>query len=259
MVDYNGKELPPEEVKALQDLENLDLIDPYKGYKTIPVISEIKANNFGFMVEDSHIVGLGLTDQYSITKLVELPESFNSLKSLRYLDLSRTGIETFPECIRCFKSLEILIMRGFESTSLHYIRKVPEWIGSLKHIKFLDLSYHHLSSIPKSISELESLVYLNLRYNSLNALPYLGNLKKLELIDISENHFEFFPYDSFAPKKYNEEGSILKNCSVKIIGMIKGRSSPNPFSSTRYEVFEYIRRRRYVLSPILLNKISPKN
>lgn len=68
MVDYNGKELPPEEVKALQDLENLDLFAPYKGYKTIPVISEIKANNLGFMVEDSHIVGLGLTDQYSITK-----------------------------------------------------------------------------------------------------------------------------------------------------------------------------------------------
>ena len=57
MPEYNGQNLTPEEVKALEDLENLDLNAPYKGEKKIPVISEIKANNFGFMVKEGHIIG----------------------------------------------------------------------------------------------------------------------------------------------------------------------------------------------------------
>ncbi|WVZ13731.1 hypothetical protein V8G54_011297, partial [Vigna mungo] len=70
---------------------------------------------------------------------------------------------------------------------------IPEFLGYLRHLKYLDLSSCGFGGrIPSQLASLSHLEYLNLAFNSLNgSIPYqLGNLSQLQHLDLSWNGFE---------------------------------------------------------------------
>ncbi|WVZ13936.1 hypothetical protein V8G54_011502 [Vigna mungo] len=71
---------------------------------------------------------------------------------------------------------------------------IPEFLGSLTNLRYLDLSSCHFSGqIPTQISSLTHLKYLNLADNYYldGSIPReIGNLSRLEYLDLSGNSFE---------------------------------------------------------------------
>eukprot|EP00256_Glycine_max_P067445 XP_025982040.1 receptor-like protein EIX2 isoform X2 [Glycine max] len=72
-------------------------------------------------------------------------------------------------------------------------RGIPEFLGSLTNLRYLDLEYCRFGGkIPTQFGSLSHLKYLNLALNSLEgSIPrQLGNLSQLQHLDLSANHFE---------------------------------------------------------------------
>ncbi|KAH1206857.1 Receptor-like protein EIX2 [Glycine max] len=72
-------------------------------------------------------------------------------------------------------------------------RGIPEFLGSLTNLRYLDLEYCRFGGkIPTQFGSLSHLKYLNLALNSLEgSIPrQLGNLSQLQHLDLSVNQFE---------------------------------------------------------------------
>jgi len=120
-----------------------------------------------------HIIGLhlpgGFPDEYdSEYKYMrgEIHKSLMELPQLQYLNLSSNLFED---------------------------SHIPEFLGSLKNLKYLDLSSSRFhGEIPSQFGSLSHLKYLNLAWNFLNgSIPHqLGNLSQLQYLDLSSNNFE---------------------------------------------------------------------
>ncbi|XP_014509074.1 receptor-like protein 12 [Vigna radiata var. radiata] len=117
----------------------------------------------------SHIISLDLHgDIYGDGECMsgEIHKSLTELPQLQYLNLSSNS---FPDT------------------------HIPEFLASLKNLKYLDLSRCSFGGrIPSQLGSLSHLKYLNLVDNSLNgSIPYqLGNLSQLQHLDLSRNCFE---------------------------------------------------------------------
>ena len=104
--------------------------------------------------------------------------------------------------------------------------QIPESIGDLKILTYLDLNYNMLPQIPDSISELKSLMRLEMNHNELAALPEsIGELELLTYLDLRDNALVTLP----------ESISKLNSLNWLLI-------SGNPVSSTRDKRDEVIRR-----------------
>ncbi|XP_022636200.1 receptor-like protein 12 [Vigna radiata var. radiata] len=137
----------------------------------------IRCNNL-----TAHIISLHLPGQYHYESL-----------SLYYYDesISRRYISG-----EIHKSLMELRHLQYFNLSFNYFREsnIPEFLGSLTNLRYLDLSSCGFSGqIPTQISSLSHLKYLNLAHNYyLNgSIPReIGNLSRLEYLDLSGNSFE---------------------------------------------------------------------
>ncbi|WVZ15185.1 hypothetical protein V8G54_012751, partial [Vigna mungo] len=122
----------------------------------------------------SHVLGLHLpaevhlVNDYAVLKYMSggIHKSLMELPQLQYLNLY---FNTFPDT------------------------NIPEFLGSLRNLKYLDLSFcNFVGEIPSQFGSLSHLKYLKLAGNNLNgSIPHqLGNLSKLQHLDLNGNYFE---------------------------------------------------------------------
>ncbi|XP_027922941.1 receptor-like protein 35 [Vigna unguiculata] len=148
----------------------------------------------------SHIIGLhlpgGFPDEYVYDEVSykymsgEIHKSLMELPQLQYLNLSFNYFryQRIPEFLGSLKNLKYL-----DLSSCYFGGEIPSQFGSLSHLKYLNLASNSLNgSIPHQLGNLSQLQHLDLGYNFLegNIPSYLGNLSRLQYLDLNCNNFE---------------------------------------------------------------------
>jgi hypothetical protein len=170
----------PQESRFFLDLEVLFAkskenysIDPYS-YKYFETIKNINEREPWLFIKDRHVQSL--TFNYFNWKYVK----YNSdiLKSL----LKLQDIEVYLESIRKYSQNDVLL------------KIVPESIGSLGHLKKLNLQRNGLEALPNSCRNLTLLKELDLSYNRLEEIPeYFYSFNNLESLNIKHNNLQNIP------------------------------------------------------------------
>ncbi|XP_028207635.1 receptor-like protein EIX2 isoform X2 [Glycine soja] len=120
----------------------------------------------------------------------EIHKSLMELQQLNYLNLSWNYFQGrgIPEFLGSLTNLRYLDLSHSD-----FEGKIPTQFGSLSHLKYLNLASNSLEgSIPRQLGNLSQLQHLDLSYNSLegNIPSQLGNLSQLQHLDLSANQFE---------------------------------------------------------------------
>ncbi|MFX1503216.1 MAG: leucine-rich repeat domain-containing protein [Promethearchaeota archaeon] len=178
----------------------------------------VKADHFGFVCDNKHIIGLNLV----MKELDILPDIIGNLSKLRILTLKWNKIDALPESFGNLIELEELDLEGSWSTNddkaiyngimelpnsfcnlkklkilnikENGLRLLPNNIGQLKSLQKLFLDTNRISEIPESIGELTDLSFLSLRSNRIsNIPPSLCRLEKVFQLDLSFNLIEKIP------------------------------------------------------------------
>ncbi|NWW38384.1 LRRC7 protein, partial [Panurus biarmicus] len=153
--------------------------------------------------------------------LSSLPTSIASLVNLRELDISKNGIQDFPENIKCCKCLTIIeasvnppvLMDPFELIHFffgggrlvklrilelreNHLKTLPKSMHKLTQLERLDLGNNEFSELPEVLEQIQNLRELWMDNNSLQVLPgSIGKLKQLVYLDVSKNRIETVDLD----------------------------------------------------------------
>lgn len=90
-----------------------------------------------------------------------LPQYFNRLSKLRYLDIHDNSFSSFPEILTTMSELEIL------DISFNNLRSLPNDLGHLKNLKVLSLKNNNFEILPTSILSIKNLKILEIENNPL--------------------------------------------------------------------------------------------
>ncbi|XP_047182787.1 receptor-like protein EIX1 [Vigna umbellata] len=120
----------------------------------------------------------------------EIHDSLMELPQLEYLNLSSNYFrnEKIPEFLGSLRNLKYL-----DLSSSAFGGEIPTELGSLSRLKYLNLANNHLNgSIPRQLGNLSRLQHFDLSDNAVegNIPPQLGNLFQLQHLDLSDNAFE---------------------------------------------------------------------
>ena len=81
-----------------------------------------------------------------------------------------------------------------EDLPIWYSDIIPESIGLISKLKYLELGGNHLNKLPESIKNLKNLRELHLGFNLLKNLPdWLADLPKLRRLEVSNNPLQTVP------------------------------------------------------------------
>ncbi|MGH0136733.1 UNVERIFIED_CONTAM: hypothetical protein FKN15_076830 [Acipenser sinensis] len=120
--------------------------------------------------------------------LSSLPTTIASLVNLKELDISKNGIQDFPDNIKCCKCLTII------EASVNPIAKLPDGFTQLLNLMQLYLNDAFLEYLPANFGRLTKLRILELRENHLKTLPKsIHRLAQLERLDLGNNEFTDMP------------------------------------------------------------------
>ncbi|XP_022632099.1 receptor-like protein 12 [Vigna radiata var. radiata] len=121
----------------------------------------------------------------------EIHMSLMELRHLRYLNLSFNDFKdtNIPEFLGSLTNLRYL-----DLSSCRFSGQIPTQISSLSHLKYFNLAHNYYLNgpIPREIGNLSLLEYLDLSGNSLEgSVPsQIGNLYRLQYLDLRYNSFE---------------------------------------------------------------------
>ncbi|MBR5451988.1 MAG: hypothetical protein IKV36_03220 [Clostridia bacterium] len=110
----------------------------------------------------------------------EIPSEISNCKNLKRLNLLKAySLKKLPESIGELENLEYI------NLSLSVVKELPESIGNLKKLKYIYAGACWIESVPESIGDCESLIVLDLHSTEISAIPdsicKLKNLKSLDL------------------------------------------------------------------------------
>ncbi|MFX0065985.1 MAG: leucine-rich repeat domain-containing protein [Candidatus Hermodarchaeota archaeon] len=186
---------------------------------------------FGFNVENFYVAGIALFfgDNPYFSEILEITFTFPKLRSLI---LSANDLENLPETIGQLQSLEYLEL------DFNCLQTLPDSIGQLHNLRILSVHSNNLQSLPNSIGQLHNLKRLYLNTNQLKSLPSdIGQLKSLEYLNLEENQLNSVPESigmlqnlQTLNLRYNRLKSIPN--TVKQINDLNLYLEPNPFSLT---------------------------
>ncbi|XP_042511064.1 disease resistance protein RPM1-like [Macadamia integrifolia] len=133
-------------------------------------------------------------------KVKSLPEEIGDMINLRYLGLKNSALDEIPESIGNLINLQTLDIRWPRCP-----RVLPSGVLNLAQLRHLMLPRNGIK-VPSGIgilTNLQSLINLFIRPGIIQELRSLTQLKKLKLIDVSEEH-----------------GSELCACIMKMTGLV---------------------------------------
>ncbi|KAK7364394.1 hypothetical protein VNO80_13013 [Phaseolus coccineus] len=146
----------------------------------------------------AHVLGLHLPGEFYVQdeEIIdrymsgEIHKSLMELRQLEYLNLSRNSFDGshIPEFLGSLTNLKYL-----DLSSSHFGGEIPSQFGSLSHLRCLNLVQNSLEgSIPCQLGNLSQLHELYLASNSFegNIPSQLGNLSQLQYLDLAFNSFE---------------------------------------------------------------------
>ncbi|KAK2649826.1 hypothetical protein Ddye_017315 [Dipteronia dyeriana] len=146
-------------------------------------------------VQDAEMNNTKKTRRLSICDKVEQGMFKASLKSknLRTFLLLHQRVGWFEQVpSEMFNRLKRLRVLGLNN--IFQIRKLPNAVGDMIHLRYLNLSYTHLYSVPSSICNLYNLQTLILGHTNLKKLPNsIGNLINLGYLDLSRTYIGRLP------------------------------------------------------------------
>uniref|UniRef100_A0A2N9G321 Uncharacterized protein n=1 Tax=Fagus sylvatica TaxID=28930 RepID=A0A2N9G321_FAGSY len=171
-----------------------DLIDDYGHLSSWSTKSCCKWSWVHCNSQTGHVILLDLSVNYFLRKPLrgKLSPSLIDLQYLNYLDVSNNDFNQ---------------------------SQIPEFIGSLSKLKYLDLSYSHFGrNIPFQLGNLSSLQYLDLSrndFNEPNNLEWLPQLSSLKFLHMSRvNLSKFNDWLQVVNKLHNLKSLKLENCNL---------------------------------------------
>ncbi|KAL2967130.1 hypothetical protein AAZX31_16G158300 [Glycine max] len=141
-----------------------------------------------------HVLMLDLHGEFPSRGLYirgEIHKSLMELQQLKYLNLSLNSFQGrgIPEFLGSLTNLRYLDLSNSD-----FGGKIPTQFGSLSHLKYLDLSgnLYLQGSIPRQLGNLSQLQHLDLSVNQFegNIPSQIGNLSQLQHLHLSGNQFE---------------------------------------------------------------------
>jgi len=192
--NYTETKFPP----SFEGLQSLKVLNVYKGR-----LEELP-DNIG--EKQANLVEIAIIRN----PLKRLPNSASKLKQLLRLYLISTNITEIPNpaqwtslislIVRLSKlrilpeNIGLLQMLTWLDLRHNLIQKLPDSIGSLENLRELSVSHNSISELPDAITALKSLQYIYGVNITLSKLPNnIGNMKALAEIDVRNNLLKELP------------------------------------------------------------------
>ena len=151
-------------------------------FESIKELSDITVDHFSALTQ------LESLDLSGYSSIITIPDFVYSLKELKHLDISTTGISDFnSQLCRSLPKLESLIGRN----NSYKNNEIPFHTFCLQNLKTLDMSNSRLIYMDEYLYYLQNLERLNVADNQLFSLPFsIQFMNQLKQVDLRNNGFK---------------------------------------------------------------------